>query len=101
MGLSLPGRVTEKTFMAQVTQLAEMCGYLVYHTHDSRRSAKGFPDLVIAGRGKLIAAELKVGKNQMTAAQREWLATLRAVPGVVAVEWRPEQFDEIVQALQG
>ena len=36
---------TEKGFQAAVVELARLRGWLVYHTYDSRRSAKGFPDL--------------------------------------------------------
>jgi hypothetical protein len=38
---------TEKQFMAQVIQLARLRKWLVYHTHDARRSVAGFPDLVL------------------------------------------------------
>jgi hypothetical protein len=34
-------------------------GWLVYHTHDSRRSAAGFPDLVFLRDGAMIVAECK------------------------------------------
>ena len=35
--------ITEKDFMAQVVALAQTLGWRVWHCHDSRRSAAGFP----------------------------------------------------------
>ena len=43
--------MTEKKFQAAVLQIANMYGWLAYHTHDSRRSAPGFPDLVLVRNG--------------------------------------------------
>ena len=43
--------MTEKQFQSHIVQYAKMRGWLVYHTHDSRRSEPGFPDLV-AGKGE-------------------------------------------------
>jgi hypothetical protein len=51
-------------------------------------------------RHRVIAAELKCGKGKLRPNQREWLAALRAA-GVEAVEWRPEQWAEIVATLEG
>ena len=91
-------KITEKEFMSQVIQLARLCGWKVYHTHDSRRSVAGFPDLVLLRQGVLIVAELKVGKNQPTAEQAEWLRSFHAVGGRVFV-WYPEHWTEIEREL--
>ncbi len=40
-------KLYEKPFQAQVVELARLSGWLTYHTHDSRRSQSGFPDLVL------------------------------------------------------
>ena len=82
--------MTEKAFQEQVIQLAKLCGHLPYHTHDSRRSAAGFPDLILIRGESLIAAELKVGTNATTKAQYDWLAAFGVVPGCTAVVWRPD-----------
>ena len=37
--------VTEGEFQAWVLDLANRNGWLAYHTHDSRKSAAGFPDV--------------------------------------------------------
>lgn len=44
-----------------------------YHTHDSRRSAEGFPDYVIR-TSPLIFAELKRDGGLLAPAQADWLA---------------------------
>ncbi len=92
--------MTEKELQQQVVQLAKMLGFLVYHTYNSRRSAAGFPDLVlIHPRYGIRVAELKVGRNKPTAAQEKWLAALRAA-GVPTYLWTDRTpLDEIRRAL--
>src|SRR5688572_19177552 len=41
---------TERAFQAQVVKYARLMGWTAYHTHDSRRSQAGFPDLVLVRR---------------------------------------------------
>ncbi len=98
MAIRLP-KLTEKAFMAQVIKLATLRGWKVYHVHDSRFSAKGFPDLVMARGNRMIAAELKTGKYKTTPEQDDWLLVLGSVPGVYATVWRPENWDEIERRL--
>lgn len=62
------GAVMEKVFQAQVLDLAHLSGWLCYHTHNSRRSAPGFPDLVlVAARGSLRRAEDRDGQSRVRA----------------------------------
>lgn len=49
--------------------------------------------------GRLIFAELKVGRNKPTAAQTEWLETLGAVEGVEVYVWWPDDWDDIEETL--
>ena len=42
--------ILEADFQAQVVKLALLLGWKVYHTHDSRRSREGFPDLILIRR---------------------------------------------------
>lgn len=93
-----PQKITEKQFMSQVIQLAKLLGWLVYHTHDSRRSMAGFPDLLMLKGSSLIAAELKVGSNEPTAEQRAWLIAF-ASAGADAFIWKPSEWEEIEAAL--
>jgi len=99
-----PKGPTEAQFQRQVIQLAHLLGWRSYHTHDSRRSAAGFPDLVLCrergGVPRLIFAELKVRKNRLSDEQQAWLTAL-VNTGAEAYEWRPEDFDDIRDLLTG
>lgn len=61
----------------------------------------GFPDLLMVRERdrRVLAVELKVGRNKPTPGQREWLARFAAV-GVAAAVWRPEMWDEIEGVLR-
>ena len=96
----------EAAFQARVIAAAQGYGWLVYHTFDSRRSAKGYPDLTMAHPDHgLIFAELKREGGKPSPEQEDWLATLRlAAHGdarVVVALWRPSDWDEVVRALRG
>lgn len=81
--------VTERSFQASVIELCKLFGIAYYHTFDSRRSAKGFPDLAICGKRGFIARELKTERGTVTPAQGRWGDTLRQA-GVSWDVWRPE-----------
>jgi VRR-NUC domain len=96
----------EKTFLSDVRRLAKAHGWVPYHTHDSRHSDSGFPDLVLArpatstSPGRLIFAELKRAKTKTTTAQDTWLSVLaHTVPGVEVYLWRPDDIETIVEIL--
>ena len=96
---------TEKGFQAAVIELATLRGWLVYHTYDSRRSAKGFPDLCMVRGGTLIFAELKAKRGVLTSPQEEWILRLIGVKtrtgGEVKVfVWRPSDWNEIEETLK-
>jgi hypothetical protein len=99
----------EAAFQQQVLDLARIYGWRAYHTHDSRRSEPGFPDLVLIRAPELIFAELKTSSGRLSPAQHEWIAMLSLVEEGIAqragdppesrlVEvniWRPSDFDAI------
>lgn len=89
--------LTEKEFQAEVVKVAKRAAWMVYHTHNSRRSEPGFPDLVLI-RERLVVAELKVGDGKLTAAQANWLDSFRSA-GVETYEWRPEDWGTILDVL--
>lgn len=120
------GALPEAAFQLQVEQLAAFYGWLAYHTHDSRRSAAGFPDLVLVRAPELIVAELKSAAGTTSPAQEAWLEQLRLVasattkaadalareadrvleqpeaiplPALEVYVWRPHQLEEIHQRL--
>lgn len=78
----------EAAFQVRVVSMLTAHGYRVYHTHDSRRSEPGFPDLLAIRGGRLLAIELKVGRRQVTAEQREWLRLFDGVREVTALTLR-------------
>ena len=75
-------------------------GWLCYHTHDSRRSEPGFPDIVMVRPPSVLFAELKTDTGRVTPAQRMWLEALGRCPGIEAYVWRPSDFDAIVERLK-
>ena len=110
---------TEAAFQQQLVQLAELYGWRSYHTHDSRRSQRGFPDLVLVRGPELIFAELKTDTGRIKPEQLEWIDALGLVstnyrhavellaeevadgdpdPSAGCVDvylWRPADFDEL------
>jgi len=92
--------VTEKDFMSAVLDFAKLTGWKSYHTHDSRRSEAGFPDLAMTRGGRVVFAEIKSDKGKVSPAQREWLTALASCPGVEVKVWRPGDWDEIELTLR-
>lgn len=85
-------KMTESELQYAILDLAKRLGLLAMHIRDSRRNlATGFPDLVLAGPGGVVFAELKNDKHQPTDMQMRWLGTLEA-GGAEAYLWRPEQW---------
>ncbi|WP_372699404.1 VRR-NUC domain-containing protein [Arthrobacter sp. JSM 101049] len=85
---------SEKEFQEQVVAGAKSLGWLVYHTHDSRRSEPGFPDLVLVQpvRGRVLFRELKTQKGRTTQAQDTWIEALTRA-GQDAAIWRPSDWE--------
>lgn len=93
-------RLSEKAFQAQIIQLAHLCGWMVFHPFDSRRSEPGFPDLALVHetRGDFLMAELKTQSGRLSPAQARWIAALRKASIEVHI-WRPSDIDSIVTRL--
>jgi len=72
---------------------------LVYHTHDSRHSAAGFPDLVILLPGKLIFAELKAEGKELSEDQQAWMDGLAQVERLGWYVWQPHQMSAVLEAI--
>ena len=79
MSHKYPGQkaMPEEALLRHVRALARRCGYLCYHTHDSRKSEEGFPDVVLTNGKDVIFAELKSRTGKLTEAQSLWLELLR------------------------
>jgi hypothetical protein len=104
--MNLPA-MTENELQTNVLALCRYFDLLAYHTHDSRRSAEGFPDLAILGTS-LLLAELKNATRKRTAAQDAWAEGLEEAAShegarVMYRLWRPEHWwsGEIRRTLEG
>lgn len=85
--------MSERQLQDLIIALAERMGFIVYHTHDSRRSQKGFPDLVLVHpkQKRVIWRELKSEKGVTSSEQKVWLSSLLLVGEDVDV-WRPRDW---------
>ena len=97
----------EGVLLARIRRLATDNGYISYHTHDSRKSEVGFPDLLLAkpetltSAGRILFVELKSSQGKVTREQHLWLDILtHTVPGVEVYLWRPRDWPTIQQILQ-
>lgn len=95
-----PTALTEKDLQSLVLDVARVAGYRHYHTHDSRRSPHGFPDLVLVGRGRIMFVELKSEAGKLSDQQQRWIEDLQAAGAEVYV-WRPRDWPTIVRTLTG
>lgn len=79
---------TEAGFFDAIHDLALATGWdEPYHTHDSRHSAAGFPDVALARRGLVVFLELKVGKGRPSVDQYRWITRFRSAAIPAAVVW--------------
>lgn len=91
---------SEKQFQAAVLELAGIYHWLCYHTHDSRRSQAGFPDVIATRSGQVLAIELKSDKGKLTPEQKVWLDALSKA-GIRCHVWRPRTpKEELIKVLQ-
>ena len=91
--------MTEAELQAAIVEVARLRGYLVYHTHDSRRSEPGFPDLVLAHPAKgVLFIECKRENGKLSEPQIRWFETL-SVGGSDVWVTRPSSLDSMLQRL--
>jgi hypothetical protein len=105
--------MSEADLLWTIVEAAIATGYwLVYHTHDSRRSQAGFPDVMLVGHpagpfaGRMYALELKTKTGRTTAEQERWLrgfqllATLVDARDVGGAVVRPALLDDVLALIQ-
>lgn len=88
--------MTERDLQGGVIETARLLGYRVAHFRPARTQngwatpvaadGKGYPDLTLCRPGRLVFAELKVGRNRATIDQTAWLQALEAA-GAEAYLW--------------
>lgn len=96
-GHKKPVAMSEAVLQRNVIALCKQLGLLAYHTHDSRRSEAGFPDLVIVGQDGVLFRELKTQTGKVSVDQLHWLTSLRFA-GQDADVWRPEHWPDRIKA---
>ncbi len=92
--------VPERDFLQAVRDYARLMGWADYHTWHSLHSPSGFPDLVLVRPPRVIFAELKSEKGQVSSSQEVWLKLLQNCPGVECYLWRPSDWEQIVRILK-
>ena len=112
--LARPASLTsEKDFQNAVVGLAKTCGWRVAHFRPAQMQSgrwatamqgdPGFPDLVLAGRGRVLFVELKrdlsAKSYRLTPAQIEWGNAIGRGGGDWHV-WRPEDWPDIQRLLE-
>lgn len=90
---------TEVEWSGEIIDAANVGGWLWYHTHDSRRSPKGFPDLTLTRGDELVFFEVKKQTGVVTPDQQEWIDRLSQVPGVIAMVVRPSDASAVFDML--
>ena len=109
--------MSEADLQQAVIEQATTLGFKVYHTYDSRKSHKGFPDLVLVEYNRIIFAELKrqdEKKGKVRPEQQEWINAIQEIHDrmvdseiyhnwIRVYLWRPEHWvtGEIEQILLG
>jgi len=91
--------ISESDFQVSVVALAAWQGWRVYHTHDSRHSPSGYPDLTLVREERLIFAELKREDEDATPEQQEWLDDLEATGQAETYLWKPSSWDSLMVTL--
>jgi VRR-NUC domain len=87
--------VTERELQDWIAATARLLGWRIFHARVARTAkgwrtavsydGAGFPDLCLV-RDRVVFAEIKVGKNQLSPEQTAWLEALRAA-GAEAYVW--------------
>ena len=103
----------EAELQTMVVQLAQTLGYAVFHPRAVESvkgrwltaisyDGKGFPDLVLVGRGQVLFRELKSTRGRLGPHQKAWLQVLDQAGANTGV-WRPaDWFSGVIhQQLEG
>jgi hypothetical protein len=93
--------ITEKDLREQVRDLCKVLGWKFYFSWTSIHSPRGMPDLILVKPPRLIFAELKTEKGEVSAYQQEWLDVLGRCSSCEVYLWRPRDIEDISRILQG
>jgi len=99
---------TEAECQTTIVEAAHLGGFLVHHARPARtdkgwrtplQGDAGFPDLVLAGHGRVIVVELKRRPNKLTPAQVRWQRELLAADVDYRLLWMPDDLTAFVAEL--
>ncbi len=99
IGKARPNPQLEVPFMEQVIEFLRICGWLVYHTKDSRKSAPGFPDIIALKGKRQLVVETKRAGEQPTEEQERWLEAFRQAGAEVHV-FTPDDWEKIERVVK-
>jgi hypothetical protein len=99
--------VREQELQATIVEACRVLGYRVAHFRPARTAHGwrtpmsgdvGFPDLICAGAGRVLALELKAARGRLGPEQAEWLQAMQGAV-VHAQVVRPAELDELLALL--
>jgi hypothetical protein len=104
--------ISERELQKAGIELLHRFGYLVAHFRPAQvrqgrwvtpvdADGAGFPDVVAIKGERLLAIELKVGRNKPTDAQHLWLERFRAVPGCRSLIITEKNMDFLERVAKG
>ena len=79
--------------------LATIPGCFYWKEHGGQYGTAGIPDIIVCYKGKFIALEAKVGRNQPTRLQTATIVQIRHAGGIAAVVRSVDEVKEIMQAI--
>lgn len=100
---------SEAQFLKEVLALAKRNGWRSFHQRPGltakgrwvsavQGDGKGFPDTLFLRAGRLVVMELKVGSNDATMEQEDWIDAFAHVGAEVGIYW-PEHWSDIERVL--
>lgn len=96
---TLAATMNEKEWQELVLHFARLHDWWCFHPYDSKKSAPGWPDLVMIRPPEFVVVELKTDKGTVTDSQRQVLAALEEC-GIEAHLWRPSDEAEVFERLK-
>ena len=92
--------MTEADLQTLIVDVAEQCGWLVFHDNDSRRNNPGFPDLVLVKPPRVVFMELKSDKGTLRPEQQVWMGHLLECDTIASAVVRPEHLNLVIDYLR-
>lgn len=85
----------ESQLQERIIESATIGGWMHYHTHDSRRSDRGWPDLVLVRGRRMLVLELKRRTGRVSVHQQRWIDALQQVDTLDVRVVRPDDLDAL------